>query len=63
MRTIARELHEGAILIFSIALGIGCGALLRLLLGQRDTGWRLAVVLCFGFAVMVGTGAMMHAYR
>lgn len=62
LKSIAHELSDGAKLFFSIALGIGAGYLVRLLLGARDSGWRMALVIVSGLAVMVITGALMHAY-
>jgi len=62
VRTLASELHDGARLFFSIALGIGAGALLRLMLGRSDHGWRVAAVIAIGLAVTVGAGTLMHAY-
>lgn len=62
MKAIAQELNDGARLFFSIALGIGAGALLRLLFGGGDRKWQVYTVLAFGFAVTIITGAIMHAY-
>ena len=63
MTWLGRELIDGAILFFSIALGIGAGAIVRLLVGPRDHGWRIAVVWSVGFAVTLASGAVMHAER